>query len=74
MEIYLSHMVIFRVVEKLGLNQIIGNGWIQYIITVAIVLFGTILFSVVVKKLIGLFEKKYAGMREKKEYSRLTQT
>ena len=66
MEIYLSHMVIFRVVEKLGLNQIIGNGWIQYIITVVIVLFGTILFSVVVKKLIGLFEKKYAGMREKR--------
>ena len=66
MEIYLSHMVIFRVVEKLGLNQIIGNGWTQYIITVEIVLFGTILFSVVVKKLIGLFEKKYAGMREKK--------
>ena len=26
MEIYLSHMVIFRVVEKLGLNRIIGNG------------------------------------------------
>lgn len=26
MEIYLSHMVIFRVVEKLKLNLILGNG------------------------------------------------
>lgn len=26
MEIYLSHMVIFRLVEKLGMNRIIGNG------------------------------------------------
>ena len=27
MEIYLSHMVIFRVVEKLKLNRILGNGY-----------------------------------------------
>ena len=66
MEIYLSHMVIFRIVEKLGLNQIIGNGWIQYIVTVVIVLFGAILFSFVVKKLISLFEKKFAEMKVKK--------
>ena len=66
MEIYLSHMVIFRVVEKLGLNQIIGNGWIQYIVTDVLVLLGAILFSVAMKKLIGLVEKKYAGMRVKK--------
>lgn len=59
-------MVIFRVVEKLGLNQIIGNGWIQYIVTVAIVLLGAILFSVVIKKLIGLFEKKYEEIRIRK--------
>ena len=66
MEIYLSHMVIFRVVEKLGLNQIVGNGWIQYVVSVVIVLLGAILFSVVVKKLVGLFEKKYAEMRVRK--------
>ena len=66
MEIYLSHMVIFRVVEKLGLNQIVGNDWIQYVVTVVIVLLGTILFSVVMKKLIGLTEKKFAEMRIRK--------
>ena len=59
-------MVIFRVVEKLGLNQIIGNSWIQYILTVAIVLCGTMLFAVVMKKIIGLAEKQFAEMRVKK--------
>ena len=33
MEMYLSHMVIFRIVEKLGLHQVIGNGWLQYFLT-----------------------------------------
>lgn len=66
MEIYLSHMVIFRVIEKLGLNQIIGNGCIQYIVTVGIVLCGTILFSVVMKKMIGLAEKKFVEIRIRK--------
>ena len=59
MEIYLSYMVIFRVVEKTGLNQTIGNGWMQYIITVLIVLSGVILFSAVMQKIIGLVEKKF---------------
>lgn len=58
MEIYLSHMVIFRVVQKLGMNQIVGNGWIQYFVTVVIVLLGTIFFAAVIKKLLGLAEKK----------------
>lgn len=66
MEIYLSHMVIFRVVEKLSLNRMIGNGWIQYIFTVVIVLLGTVVFAAVMQKLIGLAEKKYVEMRIRK--------
>ena len=66
MEIYLSHMVIFRVVEKLSLNRMIGNGWIQYIFTVVIVLLGTIVFATVMKKLIRLAEKKIVEMRTRK--------
>lgn len=66
MEIYLSHMVIFRVVEKLNLNVIIGNSWIQYIVTAAIVLCGTILFAAVMQKLIGFSEKKFVETRVKK--------
>ena len=66
MEIYLSHMVIFRVIEKIGLDQIIGKGWIQYIVTVVLVLCGTILFAVVLRKLIGLAEKKVAEIHTRK--------
>lgn len=58
MEIYLSHMVIFRVVERLGLNTMIGNGWVQYAATVVIVLVGTIIFSAVMKKILDLLGKK----------------
>ena len=58
MEIYLSHMVMFRVVEKVRLNRIIGNGWLQYLFTSLLVLAGAIAFSYVVQKLIQYVEKK----------------
>lgn len=61
MEIYLSHMVVFRLVEKMGLNRMFGNGWLQYFITVIFVLVGAICFSVVVKKFIDIAEKKLVG-------------
>lgn len=51
-------MVIFRVVERLGINTIIGNGWVQYAVTVAIVLVGTIIFSAVMKKILDLLGEK----------------
>lgn len=53
MEIYLSHMVIFRVVEKLKLNRILGNGWLQYIVTSVLVIAGATVFAVVMQKTIG---------------------
>lgn len=60
MEIYLSHMVMFRVVEKTGLNRIFGNGTLQYIVTSVFVLAATIVFSVVMKKLINASENKFS--------------
>lgn len=63
MEIYLSHMVIFRVIERLGLNLIFGDGWGQYIITFGLVFSGTILFAVIVKKLISIIENKIQQMK-----------
>ena len=60
MEIYLSHMVMFRVVEKTGLNQMFGNGVLQYIVTVMLVLAATIVFSVVMKKVIDISESKFS--------------
>lgn len=45
MEIYLSHMLIFRIVEKTGLNSIIENDLLQYSVTVLLVVLGAIVFS-----------------------------
>lgn len=45
LEIYLSHMFIFRCIEIVGLNKILGNGWIQYIFTVLSVLICTVIFA-----------------------------
>ena len=53
MEIYLSHMVILRVVEKLKLNRILGNGWLQYVVTSVLVIAGATVFAVVMQKIIG---------------------
>lgn len=58
MEIYLSHMVIFRIVEKLGLQQVIGNGWLQYFLTLIIVIFGTVMFSIIAQKILNIFITK----------------
>lgn len=56
MELYLSHMMVFRIIEKSGIHQIVGNGWIQYIITVTIVLAGTVGFAVTARKILSLLE------------------
>lgn len=51
MEFYLSHMVIFRVVEKLKLNRILGNGWLQYVVTCVLVITGATVFAVMMQKI-----------------------
>lgn len=61
MEIYLSHMLMFRVVEKTGLHTVLGDGWIQYIVTVVLVFAGTVIFSFVMKCVIERVEGKLAG-------------
>lgn len=57
MEFYLAHMALFRLVERLGLNTVLGNGWGQYLLTVVLVLAATALFAVVVKRVILVIEK-----------------
>lgn len=61
MEIYLSHMFFFRVVEKSGLHTVIGDGWIQYIATVILVFTGAVMFSFVMKGVIEQVEEKLSG-------------
>ncbi|MDD3139238.1 MAG: acyltransferase [Lachnospiraceae bacterium] len=53
MEVYLSHMVMFRIIEKMHLNFVFGAGWLSYITTVIIVIVSSILFSVLIKKLLN---------------------
>lgn len=57
MEIYLSHMFIFRMIEKIKLNYIFGYSWGGYISTVVLVLIGTTAFSVVVKHILKYMNK-----------------
>lgn len=46
--------MIFRVVEKLGINRMMGDGWLQYIVTVVLVLGGATVFAVVMQKVISI--------------------
>ena len=62
MEFYLAHMVLFRVIERLGLNTRFGNGWGQYLITVVLVLAATAVFSVAMKKMIYMAENKIPAL------------
>lgn len=55
--------MIFRVIEKLGLSGVIGNGWLQYVFTVIIVIAGTTTFAVAMQKIIGLVEKKFLARK-----------
>ena len=60
LEIYLCHMVIFRIVEKCNLDRYIADPNILYIITSAIVISGAIVFSHIVKfRIIDPLIKKY---------------
>jgi len=49
MEIYLCHMVIFRVVEKAHVERFIADNNLNYIIILTLVLIGAIIFSHVTK-------------------------
>lgn len=49
MEIYLSHMVVFRIIEKLHMLHICKNNLLSYIIASTIILIGTVIFVWIVK-------------------------
>lgn len=57
-ELYLSHMFIFGIIEKMGLLYVFGHGWFQFLFTVLIVIAGATLFSVVARKGIEVVEEK----------------
>ena len=58
MEIYLCHMLVFRVVEKIGFLYIFGNGWIAYLVTCIIVVCGAVFFAYAFRYAKSLIAKK----------------
>ena len=65
LEIYLSHMLLFRVVEKANMLYLFGNGWLQFAITSIIVLGSTTAFSFVMHKIIYVVMKKIENRNKK---------
>lgn len=57
MEIYLSHMLIFRALEKGNMIQIFGNGIFSYVAVCCLVLGGTIIFALVINTFFTMFNK-----------------
>ena len=55
-EIYLCHMVIYRVLEKLHLVHLFGNGLLAYIFTAVAVICGSVVFSVCAKWFLNKFK------------------
>ena len=58
MEIYLSHMVFFRILEKLHMTHLSSNEIVSYVIVIIAVLLFSSVFSIVVKRLIDIGMKK----------------
>lgn len=55
-EIYLCHMVIYRVLEKLHLVHLFENGLLAYIFTAVAVICGSVVFSVCAKSFLNKVE------------------
>lgn len=73
MEIYLCHMVIFRVAEKLHLVHIAASQTVSYIVALIVTLLGAICFSVlfrvVLKKLQEIMGQKISSNKERNQLS-----
>ena len=55
-EIYLCHMVIYRVLEKLHFVHLLGKGLLAYIFTAVAVICGSVVFSVCAKWFLNKFK------------------
>ncbi len=62
MEIYLCHMMVFRVLQKMKINYLFGRGIMSYVFTVLAVLFGALavafIFNILWSKLCVLADKR----------------
>ena len=51
LEIYLCHMFVYRIIEKLNGIYILGYGYTSYILTVFLTFIGSIIVSLLAKKI-----------------------
>lgn len=58
MQLYLCHMVSFRLVEKLGFFEKIGSGWLGYIVVVICVILLAVIIQFVIEQSIKLVFRK----------------
>ena len=58
MEIYLSHMMFFRIIEKLDLSHLFNNDLLSYVFTYILTLIGTICFAVIIKKVLKKIKER----------------
>lgn len=57
MEIYLCHMVVFRVIEKVGFTHLFKSDVLSYIITAIGTIIGAVSFAIVVKEVFNIAGK-----------------
>ena len=62
-EIYLCHMVIYRVLEKLHIIHLFDNGLLAYIFTAVAVICGSVVFSVCAKWFLNKIETLIVNRR-----------
>ena len=58
MEVYLCHMLMFRIIEKINLTHAFGTDLLSYIFTSTVALIMAIVFSVVAKRILEKIEMK----------------
>jgi len=59
MEIYLSHMIIFRLIEKLNLIHLFNVDFLDYTIVCIITIIGTVCFSICINKFLKICSNVY---------------
>ena len=57
MEIYLSHMVVFRVIEKMGMTKLFASDLLSYLATSVGTVAGTVVFSLLARKALEVISK-----------------
>ncbi len=58
LEVYLSHMMIFRVVEKLGIADRINNRNVAYGVVLLLTIVLTIVFALIAKRVIDIYFRR----------------